>query len=98
MLLPFVGAIAFIAFGIVALVGTIIGVCLVGGLFILASICFMSSQISSSLIWLGISASTAMISLSGIIFILCLNAIKWLIGQVKRYKKSHIRVVHKEAK
>lgn len=87
MLLPFIGVIAF---GVMCVIGTVLLVILgaIGiGLLILICICFMATQLSTSLIALGISASITCIAFGGMIGILFLATTKWMIGIIKKYRK-----------
>lgn len=96
MLLPLIG---IIGFGVLTVVGCVLAVIIgaVGvGVVILEAICFMSTQISASLIGLGIATSVTCIAFGGIIFILFVMFIRWIIGVFKKYRKSQMKINRRE--
>ena len=66
------------------------------GLFILGVVCFISSQVSLSIIALGISVAITSIAFGGIILIIFSAIIKWVIQLVTRYKRPCIKAKNKE--
>ena len=86
MLLPFICIVLAVIGSIIAAIAGVIIACIGTGLCILGAICFMSSQISGSLITLGVMASIALLSLGGIISILTLMLVKWIVGICHRRK------------
>lgn len=98
MLLPLIAIISSVALGFfggfLAAIITAIGT----GVFILGAICFMSTQVSASLIALGVAVSVTCISLGSILFILFWMLLKWIGGLFKKYKKSSSQSIRKEKK
>ena len=86
MLLPFICIVLAVIGSIIAAVAGVIIACIGTGLCILGAICFMSSQVSGSLIALGVMAAIALLSLGGIISILTLMFVKWIVGIYHRRK------------
>ncbi len=66
------------------------------GLFILGIVCFISSQISLSIIALGVSIAITCIAIGGIILIIFSAVIKWVIGLVRKYRKPRKKEQNKE--
>ena len=58
------------------------------GVFILGVVCFISSQVSLSIIALGISIAITSIAFGGIILIIFSALIKWVIELVRKYKSK----------
>lgn len=86
MLLPFICIVLAVIGAILATVAGVIIACIGSGLCILGAICFMSSQISGSLITLGVMSSIALLSLGGIISILTFMFMKGIVGIFHRRK------------
>lgn len=86
MLLPFIGIVLAAIGAALAAVASVIIACIGSGLCILGAICFMSSQISGSLIALGVMSSIALLSLGGIISILTFMFMKGIVGIFNRRK------------
>lgn len=68
------------------------------GVMILGITCFISTQIKTSLIALGITISITSISLGGILLILFCMLIKGSIHLLKKYKKPHRERMKKEGR
>ena len=66
------------------------------GIFILGVVCFISSQVSLSIIALGISIAITSIAFGGIILIIFSALIKWVIELVRKYKRPRIKAKNKE--
>lgn len=90
MLLPFI-SIVLIGSGMV--IGfTIIGIliCIGGGIYILGGTCFMATQLSFSMVILGLTVSVAFLSLGGIVVILAYLFIKWISRVLKQSRLKKI--------
>lgn len=98
MLLPLIAIVSCVVLGFfggfLTAIITAIGI----GVLILGAICFMSTQVSASLIALGIAVSVTCISLGSILFILFWMLLKWIGGLFKKYKKSSSQSIRKEKK
>lgn len=98
MLLPFItiigGTIALFIGGFIAAI--IFPIVL--GIIILGAVCFISTQIETSLIALGITVSITAISLGGILLILFCMLIKESTRLLKKYKKPQKEKIKKEDK
>lgn len=98
MLLPFI---AILATGIISILGGFLMAIIAAigsGLVILGAICFVSTQISSDVIALGISAAITALALGGILLILFSMLIKWMVGLFRKYRKPHKRNIRKEVR
>lgn len=98
MLLPLIAIVSCVVLGFfggfLTAIITAIGI----GVLILGAICFMSTQVSASLIALGIAVSVTCISLGSILFILFWMLLKWIGGLFKKYKKPSSQSIRKEKK
>lgn len=98
MLLPLICVIAFASLCVIgAFLGAIalsIGI----GIVVLGSICFMSTQISGSLIGLGIAVSITALSFGGMVLIIFLAILKWIVSFIKKYKRPRNVVRSREGK
>ena len=90
---------ALIALGIALVIGGFL-LAIAGfigtGVFILGVICFISSQVSLSIVALGISIAVTSIAFGGIILIIFSALMKWVIELVRKYKKPRIKAKNKE--
>lgn len=98
MLLPLIAIISSVVLGFFGVFLAAIITAIGTGIFILGAICFMSTQVSASLIALGIAVSVTCISLGGILFILFWMLLKWIGGLFKKYKKPSSQSIRKEKK
>lgn len=90
---------ALIALGILLVIGGVLFAIagFIGtGVFILGVVCFISSQVSLSIIALGISIAITSIAFGGIILIIFSALIKWVIELVRKYKRPRIKAKNKE--
>lgn len=86
MLLPFI---SIVLIGISTIIGFIIvGIllCVGVGIYILGGTCFMATQLSFSMVMLGLAVAIAFLSLGSIIIILCYLLIKWMSRILKQSK------------
>ena len=98
MLLPLIAIIAGV---IVLFLGSFLTAIIIAvgtGIFILGTICFMSTQMNASLVALGISVSVTAISFGGILSILFHMLIKWNISLLKKYRRPSKQSIKKEAR
>lgn len=98
MLLPLLGILALTGLG---LLGTfmVTTVAILGvGVLILGVTCFISTQISASIVALGISAAMTALSLGSILFILFIRLMKWIISFITKNRKLNKEISGKEAK
>lgn len=97
MLLPLLGILAFAGLSVLgAFLAAAVAV-LGSGVFILGIVCFIATQLSTSLIALGISAAIAALSLGSILFILLIMLIKYIITLFNKYRKSYKGMARKGA-
>lgn len=97
MLLPLLGILAFAGLSVLgAFLAAAVAV-LGSGVFILGVVCFIATQLSTSLIALGISAAIAALSLGSILFILLIMLIKYIITLFNKYRKSYKGMARKGA-
>lgn len=96
MLLPFIAVIGAgvlgVILGFLCTIGTLIGT----GIFILGAICFISSQVSISIIGLGISVAITCMAFGGIVLILFILLMKWSLKVVRKYRKPRSKTNNKE--
>ncbi|WP_054743057.1 hypothetical protein [Cellulosilyticum ruminicola] len=86
MLLPVIGIVGGGMLGVLGGVSLGIVACIGGGLFIIAMICFLATQINATMIALGISVGIAAMSFGGIVLIIFMMMIKGIIGLVRRIR------------
>lgn len=86
MLSPLFAVILAGVITVVAVVAAAIIACIATGVGILGGICFISSQVSASIVALGFSVAIACLSLGGIISILSIMATKGLIGLFSKWR------------
>lgn len=98
MLLPLIAIVSCVVLGFFGGFLTAIITAIGMGVLILGAICFMSTQVSASLIALGIAVSVTCISLGSILFILFWMLLKWIGGLFKKYKKPSSQSIRKEKK
>lgn len=81
----------------VALAAAVVGIgtCFVIGAMLIGMACFMSTQLHTSMIVLLVSAGISGVSLGGILLILFIIGLKWIIGLIKKLRKSK-QVTNKE--
>lgn len=98
MLLPFIAVIGAgvlgVILGFLCTIGTLIGT----GIFILGAICFISSQVSISIIGLGISVAITCMAFGGIVLILFIVLMKWSLKVVRKYRKPRSKTNNKEVR
>lgn len=98
MLLPLIAIVSCVVLGFLGGSLTAIITAIGIGILILGAICFMSTQVSASLIALGIAVSVTCISLGSILFILLWMLLKWIGGLFKKYKKPSSQSMRKGKK
>ena len=96
MLLPLIGFIGCAVLFCIGMFLFFIAVCIGAGVMIIGIVAFMSTQISSSAIALGISIGVTSMALGGIILIIFLYIMKWLRDLFKRYKKPRKKMDMRE--
>ena len=96
MLLPLIGFIAVAALCCIGAFLLVIMLCIGTGLVTIGGAAFMATQISSSVLALGICVGITSIALGGIIFIIFMSMMNWFRGLLKKYKKPRIKIGNKE--
>ena len=96
MLLPLIGFIAVAAICCIGAFLLVIMLCIGTGLVMIGGAAFMATQISSSVLALGICVGITSIALGGIIFIIFMSMMNWFRGLLKKYKKPRIKIGNKE--
>ena len=84
MLLPLIGPVLVVVLGLVIGIVTIIGSGFFAGIMILGSTCFVSTQLSGSIVLALVLLSIAILSLSTIFTLLTIMFTRGLIGLVKK--------------